>query len=112
MDWTMMRILIMQATFVGAFLIASTSQAQDPQVQRGLTFAQTNCAACHAIGRTGESALAKAPPFRTLHFRYPVEYLAESLAEGIKTAHPNMPQFQLDVVQIEDLIAYLKSLER
>jgi len=47
----------------------------------------------------------------SLHLRYPVDYLAESLAEGIKTAHPNMPPFELDVGQIEDLIAYLKSLE-
>jgi cytochrome c len=112
MDSTMMRIPIMQAAFVGAFLVTSTGRAQDPQVQHGLTFAQTNCASCHAIGRVGESALPKAPPFRTLHLRYPVEYLAESLAEGIKTAHPNMPQFELDIAQIGDLIAYLKSLER
>jgi hypothetical protein len=59
----------------------------------------------------GESPLRIAPPFRTLHLRYPVEDLAESLAEGIMTAHRAMPQFQLDSGQIVDLIAYLKSLE-
>ena len=31
---------------------------------------------------------------------------------GHHTAHAGMPQFKLDVAQIEDLIAYLKSLER
>ena len=54
----------------------------------------------------------KHPPFRTLHLRYPVEDIVESLAEGIRTAHPAMPEFQLDAAQIADLIAYLKSLER
>ena len=33
------------------------------------------------------------------------------MAEGIVTGHPNMPQFELDAAQIDDLIAYLKSLE-
>jgi cytochrome c len=36
----------------------------------------------------------------------------ETLAEGIKTPHPAMPEFELDQRQIGDLIAYLKSLER
>ena len=94
----------------GAFLITSTSQAQELRVQRGRAFAQTNCASCHAIGRVGESHLRIAPPFRTLHLRYPVENLVEALAEGIRTAHPTMPQFQLDPAQIGDLMAYLKSL--
>jgi mono/diheme cytochrome c family protein len=66
---------------------------------------------CHAVGKTGDSPLALAPPFRTLHDRYPVEDLEESLAEGIVTGHPTMPQFQLDAAQINDFIAYLKSLQ-
>ena len=102
---------IMLSAFVSAFLITTTNQAQELRVQRGRTFAQTHCASCHAIGNVGESPLRIAPPFRTLHLRYPVEDLAESLAEGIMTAHRAMPQFQLDSGQIADLIAYLKSLE-
>jgi cytochrome c len=106
-----MRNSITLAIFVGAFFITTTSQAQEPLVQRGRIFAQTNCAPCHAIGIVGESPLRIAPPFRTLHLRYPIEDLVESLAEGIRTAHPAMPQFQLDGAQIGDLMAYLKSLE-
>jgi cytochrome c len=52
-----------------------------------------------------------APPFRELHNRYPVETLEESLAEGIVTGHADMPQFQLSPDQIDDLIAFLKTLE-
>ena len=61
------------------------TQAQVDRVERGQMFAQANCAACHAIGRDGESPLQSAPPLRTLHRRYPVEYLTEALAEGITT---------------------------
>ena len=106
----MMRISIILAVCFGGFLVAAEPQAQDAQVERGRALAQANCARCHAIGRSGDSPLAKAPPFRTLHRRYPVEALAEALAEGIKVAHP-MPEFRLEPGQIDDLIAYIKSLE-
>jgi mono/diheme cytochrome c family protein len=89
---------------------AAWGQAGDPRL--GQTFAERNCAACHAIGRSGESRVPAAPAFRRLHLRYPVEQLAEALAEGITTGHTLMPEFQLSPVQIEDLLAYLKTLER
>jgi mono/diheme cytochrome c family protein len=91
--------------------LAAPALAQSGRAQRGETFARTMCAGCHAIGRTGESPLPIAPPFRTLHTRYPVESLAESLAEGIVTGHPTMPEFTLDAAQVNDLLAYLKGLE-
>jgi cytochrome c len=91
--------------------VSSAAMAQSGRVQRGFTFAQTNCSQCHAIGRVGDSPLPDAPPFRTLHTRYPVEDLAEAFAEGITTGHPSMPQFQLDPAQINDLIAYLNSIQ-
>jgi cytochrome c len=91
--------------------VAQPAAAQSGRAQRGEAFALTNCAGCHAVGRVGNSPLAIAPPFRTLHRRYPVEDLAEALAEGITTGHPSMPEFVLDTAQIDDLIAYLKTLE-
>lgn len=93
-------------------LVPLAVQGQEGRVQRGMTFAQTNCSQCHAIGRFGDSPIPEAPPFRTLHTRYPVEDLAEAFAEGITTGHPTMPQFQLDPAQINDLIAYLQSVQR
>jgi cytochrome c len=91
---------------------ARAAQPWDRRVKQGETIARTNCARCHAVGRLGSSALREAPPFRDLHTRYPVENLAEALAEGITTGHPTMPEFRLDPDQADDLIAYLKSLER
>jgi len=73
---------------------------------------RTHCSRCHSVDRVSNSPLAIAPPFRTLHERYPVESLQESLAEGIVTGHPTMPEFRLDPGQVADVIAYLKSLER
>lgn len=92
-------------------LCSSVVMAQSGRVQRGLAFAQTNCSQCHAIGRFGDSPIPEAPPFRTLHTRYPIEDLAEAFAEGITTGHPSMPQFQLDPAQINDLLAYLQSIQ-
>jgi mono/diheme cytochrome c family protein len=85
--------------------------AASPQEQRGKTFALNNCARCHSIDKLSPSPLKIAPPFRTLHKRYPIETLAESLAEGIQTGHPTMPEFRLDPDQIHDLLSYLKTLQ-
>ncbi|NBJ10723.1 c-type cytochrome [Microvirga arsenatis] len=90
---------------------SSAVMAQSGRVQRGLTFAQTNCSQCHAIGHFGDSPIPEAPPFRTLHTLYPIEGLAEAFAEGITTGHPSMPQFELDPAQINDLLAYLQSIQ-
>ena len=86
--------------------------ARDGRPESGRALAQANCARCHAVGRTGGSPFAAAPPFRTLHRRYPVEQLAVALAEGIETGHPGMPEFQLSQPQIADFVAYLRTLER
>jgi mono/diheme cytochrome c family protein len=87
----------------------SPSAAENPQ--QGKRLALTYCARCHAIDKVSPSPLKIAPPFRTLHERYPVEMLQEALAEGIVTGHPTMPQFSFDADQVGDFIAFLKTLE-
>jgi len=79
--------------------------------EQGKRLALTYCARCHATDKVSPSPLKIAPPFRTLHERYPVGMLEESLAEGIVTGHPTMPQFRFDGDQIGDFIAFLKTLE-
>ena len=80
--------------------------------EQGKRLALLYCAKCHAIDKVSPSPLRIAPPFRTLHERYPVETLEEALAEGIVTGHPTMPEFSFDADQVGDFIAYLKTLER
>jgi cytochrome c len=100
----------LRQTLVTLFLM-TPALATSPAEQRGKTFVLNNCARCHSIDRVTPSPLTIAPPFRTLHQRYPVETLAEAFAEGIVTGHPTMPEFQLDPDQIRDLLSYLKTLE-
>lgn len=67
--------------------------------------------ACHSISPQQICRrLIRAPPFRALHLRYPVESLEGALADGISTGHSTMPEFRLDPDQIGDVIAYLKPL--
>lgn len=107
-----MKLALSCAVLLSLAAGAMPAAAQSPAAQRGLTFVRANCASCHSIDKVSASPLKAAPPFRTLHRKYPVESLEEALAEGIVTGHPSMPEFQLDPGQVADVIAYLKSLER
>jgi cytochrome c len=78
---------------------------------RGHRLIETNCSPCHAIERSGTSPHPDAPPFRTLSRKYPVSELEEALAEGIMTGHPDMPEFIAEPEQIDDMIAYLESIQ-
>ena len=108
-NWLLMlRFALCQALIA---LALTTETLADSPEQRGKAYALAHCARCHAIGPTGRSPFEPAPPFRTLHERYPVESLGEALAEGINTGHPLMPEFALDPEEIHDLLSYLKTLE-
>lgn len=77
----------------------------------GQQIATDLCAGCHAVGLEGESPHADAPPFRTLSERYPVRHLEEALAEGMMVGHEDMPVFQFEADQVEQLIVYLESIQ-
>lgn len=94
-----------------SLVMTQAALAITPAEQRGKTFVLTNCSRCHAVDKVSPSPLTIAPPFRDLHKKYPIESLQESLAEGIGTGHPSMPQFRLEPDQINDVLSYLKSLE-
>jgi mono/diheme cytochrome c family protein len=78
---------------------------------RGESLLTTNCARCHAVGRTGASAHPDAPPFRTLSRKYKIEGLAEALAEGLSTGHPDMPEFVFEPEEVGAIIDYLRSIQ-
>jgi len=101
----------LQAAVICLMLMPGTAMALSPSEQRGQFFARTNCARCHSVDKATPSPLKIAPPFRILHTRYPVEELAEALAEGISTGHSGMPEFQLPPDQINDLLSYMRTLQ-
>jgi len=92
-------------------LASSAAFAQNPVADRGHRLVQETCSMCHAVERFGDSPLALAPPFRTLHERYDVEALEEALVEGIITGHPSMPEFSFEPIDAQAIIAYLRTLE-
>jgi cytochrome c len=92
---------------------AGTALPQDKRAleSRGEGLLTTNCSRCHAVGRTGDSTHPEAPPFRTLGQRYPIEVLAEALAEGLSSGHPDMPEFRFEIDDVDAILAYLESIQ-
>jgi cytochrome c len=86
-------------------------QASDNVVE-GRKLAAQYCAGCHAISGAGPSPLAKAPPFSRVHKTQPPEELTTVFEGGRLTQHDalEMPQFALTPEQIDDLLAYIRSL--
>jgi mono/diheme cytochrome c family protein len=104
---TMLRFLLVAATLLPGAL----ARADDlRQIDDGRKLVEENCARCHAVTSTDKSSHPDAPPFRTLSTRYPIEDLAEALAEGISTGHPDMPEFVAAPEQVDAIIAYIRSI--
>jgi cytochrome c len=81
-------------------------------VRRGESLLTANCARCHAVGRNGASPHPDAPPFRTLSRKFKIEGLAEALAEGLSTGHPDMPEFVFEPDEVGAIIDYLQSIQQ
>lgn len=80
-------------------------------IAKGQALLQENCARCHALGAEEASPHKEAPPFRVVVNRYPPDNLAEALAEGLVSGHPDMPEFVFEVDEVGAITAYLNSLE-
>ena len=104
-----MRLCVLTLALPG--LLAPAFAAEKDLTAKGKVLVEENCARCHAIGKEGDSPHAEAPPFRTLSSKYPVEDLAESLAEGIVSGHPEMPIFVFDPQDVAAIIDYLESIQ-
>lgn len=99
-------LLLLAATGI----CASLAHGQPLLRERGQAIAQKYCARCHAIDDISDSPMGLAPPFRDLSKRYPIENLAEALAEGIVTGHPAMPRFTFEPREIDALLTFIGSL--
>jgi len=102
------------ALFAGGLCLPANSPvlaAEKGLSNKGEMLVQDNCGDCHAVGLTGDSPMAEAPPFRTLSAKYPVENLAEALAEGIVSGHPEMPIFVFKAHDVDAIIAYLETIQ-
>jgi mono/diheme cytochrome c family protein len=100
----------MALTFGGAD--QAMAQGEHALETRGEGLLSTHCSRCHAIGRSDRSTHPEAPPFRTLGHRYPIEALAEGLAEGLSSGHPDMPEFRFEIDDVRAIMVYLKSIQQ
>jgi mono/diheme cytochrome c family protein len=108
-----------QAWLWGAVLVVvvapwahvSSHAAEKGLEDKGERLVRENCSRCHAIGKEGTSPHKEAPPFRTLSQKYPIEDLAESLAEGIVSGHPDMPIFAFSPHDVEAIVQYLNAIQ-
>jgi len=95
---------------VAAFSASAEAETRESLVARGRAILEANCARCHAIGKEDASKHPEAPPFREVVKRYPPDNLAEALAEGISSGHPDMPEFVFQPPEIEAIVIYLGTL--
>jgi cytochrome c len=87
-------------------MFAANANAQETTRQRqGQSIVANKCSSCHAVGRFGESPNPKAPAFRTLHERYPIESLEEALAEGTISAASDEPEFNFSGREVGAIIS-------
>jgi cytochrome c len=99
---------------LGVSASAQDSELSSPSmtaiVAIGESLAEERCGRCHALGIDDASPHKDAPPFRVVAKRYKLEDLAESLAEGIMTGHPDMPILVFQEDEINSFLTYLGSL--
>lgn len=78
---------------------------------KGKAIVSEQCARCHSVEKTDASQHEDAPPFRDVANKYSVWLLAESLAEGIISGHPDMPEFTFEPDEIHAILSYMDSLK-
>lgn len=98
------------AAAAGAAVFAQPAAGQD--LEAGKALAEKHCGQCHATGPIGDSRLPAAPALRDIAKRYSVWNLEEALAEGIVTAHAEMPLFVFKPAEITNLLAYMDTLAK
>ena len=91
-------------------LLPAVALAQSPN-EAGRALLQEHCASCHAIGKTGDSPRAGAPPFRTLARSYDLDEFPRQLQRGVLSGHPDMPEFRFREDDARAAGVYLRSIQ-
>lgn len=88
----------------------SAASVSIPPAARGLAFAQSHCASCHAVS-TGYSSHNLAPPFPDI-INDP-DLTDKSLIPWLRTSHnfPEIMNFEIADEHVEDLAAYMLTLK-
>lgn len=81
--------------FAGATSVAwaQATPEEASGIDHGRALVVENCSGCHAVGPDGSSPHPRAPAFRQLGDRFPIDALEETFIDSIDTGHPGMPVF-------------------
>ncbi|MDX2264018.1 MAG: c-type cytochrome [Hyphomicrobiales bacterium] len=92
----------------GLALAAATAEANDQAA--GERLAQTACAACHNVGRAGDSPAPDARPFRDIMSILSGEEIEADLRAGLPIAHKRRIVAPYPVSEASNLYAYMRAL--
>lgn len=90
---------------------STAGYALDREQRHGKALLETMCARCHAVGETGKSPLAEAPPFRFFGDKLYDTDFVQRLQDGLITIHPGMPTFRFERDDAEAAVNYLKAIQ-
>src|SRR3954469_11495212 len=105
-----MRLAIAAAIILVSALASLHAQAQEAGDPRaGLALAREVCASCHAIlaGET-QSPNARAPSFEAI--AHTPGMTGTALSVALRTSHETMPNLMFEADELQNLIAYILSL--
>ncbi|MEZ5936915.1 MAG: cytochrome c [Hyphomonadaceae bacterium] len=107
--FTMIFPALMAAACASAPSGPETLAPGDPAV--GQQVAESLCASCHALGDSETSPNSAAPAFRHVLEGYRPEALAADLKQAATISHRNMPTFYMEDSHVDDLVAYLLTIQ-
>jgi cytochrome c len=109
-----LRMLAALACLALPLLGAGTGAAQalDPEQQRAKAMLENLCGRCHAVGKTGRSPNALAPPFRHFGEKLYDTDMVQRLQDGLTTIHPDMPTFRFNRHEAAAAVNYLRSIQK
>lgn len=94
-------VLVLSALTGGGAALAADAK-------RGKTIATRWCSACHVVASDQKSASADAPSFADIAKR---RTDPKALANFLVDPHPKMPDMHLSRGEIDDIVAYIRSLD-
>lgn len=98
------------ATAASALCLAAPPRL-NPSIERGAEVAQSRCASCHGVALEASSPSREAPLFRVLSRLYSTQDLRRKLSHIAENGHFEMPPVEIAEDEIEDVSAYIASLD-
>ncbi len=110
-EWMTSKVALAAVLFAGTVVASGGACAQPDGIERGRTLVTQLCGSCHAVGKTGASARAGAPAFRSLGDRIALDTFPDRLREGLQSTHADMPSFRFSREDARAVLAYLRSIQ-